>query len=304
MGFRNPHYLVETDWLHTHLDDADLRILDCTMYLPNYFDASAAKNIEVASGRAHWEQGHIPGSAFADLREDLCDPANTRFMFPMPPAAQFAAAMSRYGVGEHTRVVLYDDMLNIWAARIWWMLRAFGFDNAAVLSGGWKKWRLEGLPISTGPALYPPAQFVARPRAERIATKDEVLAAIGNQATCLVNALDPEEYTGCGPVRYGRPGHIPSSVNVSCLGILNPETHAYLSPEQLLQQVKRVGAMEKDRVITYCGGAIAASSAAFILTLLGVDNVAVYDGSMTEWAADPSLPLVTGEERERTDLAT
>jgi len=84
-------------------------------------------------------------------------------------------------------------------------------------------------------------------------------------------------------------------VNVSFLGVVDPKTHAYLPPEQLQEQVTRVGAMEKDRVITYCGGAIAASSAAFVLTLLGVDNVAVYNGSMTEWAADPALPLVTGE---------
>lgn len=97
-------------------------------------------------------------------------------------------------------------------------------------------------------------------------------------------------------MRYGRPGHIPSSVNVSFLGILDPDTHAYLKPEQLRAQFAKVGAMDKDRVITYCGGGIAASSDAFILTLLGVDNVAVYDGSMTEWAADPTLPLVTGDE--------
>jgi thiosulfate/3-mercaptopyruvate sulfurtransferase len=295
MAFQNPQYLVETDWLHAHLEDANLRVLDCTVYLPNYFDASAAQKVQIVSGRAHWEQGHIPGSAFADLVQDLCDPQNTRFMFPMPPAAQFEAAMSRYGVGEGTRVVLYDDMLNVWAARIWWMLRAFDFDNAAVLNGGWKKWTLEGRPISTAPPQYPPAQFIARPRPERIATKDEVLAAIGSQATCLVNALDPEEYAGRGPVRYGRPGHIPSSVNVSFLSVVDPETHAYLKPEQLREQCTQMGAMAKDRVITYCGGAIAASSAAFVLTLLGVDNVAVYDGSMTEWAADPTLPLVTGE---------
>ena len=303
MEFQNPQYLVETDWLHAHLEDANLRVLDCTVYLPNYFDASAAEKLEIVSGRAHWEQGHIPGSIFADLVHDLCGPQDTRVSFPMPSAAQFTAAMSQYGVGEGTRVVLYDDMLNAWAARIWWMLRAFGFDNAAVLNGGWKKWTLEGRPISTAPPQYPPAQFVARPRPERIATKDEVLAAIGSQATCLVNALDPEEYAGCGPVRYGRPGHIPSSVNVSFLSIVNPETHAYLSPEQLREQVTRVGAMEKDRVITYCGGAIAASSAAFVLTLLGADNVAVYDGSMTEWAADPTLPVVTGETQGRRDLA-
>jgi len=294
MEFQNPQYLVETDWLHTHLDDANLRVLDCTAYLPNYFDTSAAVKVEVVSGRAHWEEGHIPGSAFADLVQDLCGPQNTRFKFPMPSAAQFAAAMSRYGVGEGTRVVLYDDMLNVWAARVWWMLRVFGFDHVAVLNGGWKKWTLEGRPISAASPQYSPAQFVARPHPERIATKDEVLAAIGSQATCLVNALDPEEYAGRGPVRYGRPGHIPSSVNVSFLGVVDPKTHAYLPPEQLREQCAQAGAMEKDRVITYCGGAIAASSAAFVLTLLGVDNVAVYNGSMTEWAADPTLPLVTG----------
>jgi thiosulfate/3-mercaptopyruvate sulfurtransferase len=87
MAFQNPQYLVETDWLHAHLEDANLRVLDCTVYLPNYFDASAAQKVQIVSGRAHWEQGHIPGSAFADLVQDLCDPQNTRFMFPMPPAA-------------------------------------------------------------------------------------------------------------------------------------------------------------------------------------------------------------------------
>ena len=303
MEFQNPQFLVETDWLHAHLADLNLRVLDCTVYLPNYFDASAAQKLEIVSGRVHWEQGHIPGSAFADLLQDLSGPADTRFRFPMPPAPQFAKAMSRYGVGEGTRVVLYDDMLNAWAARIWWMLRAFGFDNAAVLNGGWKKWTLEGRPVSTAPPQYPPGQFTARPRPERIATKDEVRAAVGSQATCLINALDPEEYAGRGPVRYGRPGHIPSSVNLSFVAIVNPETHAYLPPEQLREQVTRVGAIEKDRVITYCGGAIAASSAAFVLTLLGMENVAVYNGSMTEWAADPTLPLVTGAGQESRDLS-
>ncbi len=101
-----PHYLVETDWLQAHLDDADLRILDCTVYLPNYFEPSAADKIETVSGREHWKQDHIPGAAFADLMNELSDPQNTHFMFPMPDAEQFAAAMSRYGVGEGTRVVL------------------------------------------------------------------------------------------------------------------------------------------------------------------------------------------------------
>jgi thiosulfate/3-mercaptopyruvate sulfurtransferase len=211
--------------------------------------------------------------------------------------------MSRHGVGEGTRVVLYDDMLNIWAARVWWMLRAFGFDDAAVLNGGWRQWTREGRPVSTAPPRYPPARFVARPRPELIATKDEVLAGIGSEATCLVNALDPEEYAGRGPVRYGRPGHIPSSVNLSFLSVVDPETHTYLPSEQLREQCTRVGALRKDRVITYCGGAIAASSAALVLTLLGVGDVAVYDGSLTEWAADPTLPLTTGAPQERPEPA-
>ena len=296
MAFQNPQYLVETEWLQENLDNPNLRIFDCTVYLPNYFEESAAEGLQVVSGREHWEQEHVPGSAFADLLQDLRNPDNPAFMLPMPSAEQFASVMSRYGVGEGVRVVLYDNMVNIWATRLWWMLRFFGFDDAAVLNGGWQKWTQEGRPISIEPPNYPPAQFVARPRTELIVTKNEVQAAIDSQGTCIINALDPDEYAGRGPVRYGRPGHIPSSVNVSFLGILDPKTNAYLKPEQLQEQFMQAGAMNKDRVITYCGGAIAATSDAFILTLLGVDNVAVYDGSMTEWAADPTLPLVTGDE--------
>ncbi|SRR6266545_2682253 len=175
------------------------------------------------------------------------------------------------------------------------MLRCFGFENAAVLNGGWKKWTREGRLVSTAAPQYPAAHFIARPHPELIATRAEVLAAIGSQSTCLINALTPDEYAGRTPLRFGRFGHIPSSVNVSYIGVLDPETQAYLSPEQLHTQFAQAGALHKERVITYCGGGIAACSDALLLTMLGADNVAVYDGSMTEWAADPTLPLVTGE---------
>lgn len=296
MEYAHPEYLVETDALAAQLDDPQLRVIDCTHYLPNYFDESASRHIEKLSGRSHWNEGHIPGSAFVDLREDLCDLDNTRFMYPMPPAAQFEAVMSRLGVGEGTRVVLYDDMLNLWAARVWWMLRSFGFDGAAVLNGGWQKWVAEGRPVSRAPSTYPPARFVARPRPERIAVRDEVRAAIDDADTCLLNALDPEEFAGRGPVRYKRPGHIPSSVNVSFLGLVKPGSQVYLDADALHAQFDGVGATRAGRVITYCGGAIAASGAAFALSLMGMENVALYDGSMTEWAADPALPLVTGAQ--------
>jgi len=250
--------------------------------------------VEIVSGRSDWEKAHIPGSTFADLLADLTDRNRPELMFPMPPAEQFAEAMSSYGVGEGTRVILYDRMLSIWAARVWWMLRTFGFDNAAILNGGWAKWTHEGRPVSSDPPSYPRGNFVVRHRPELIVMKEDVIQAIEDDSTCLINALDPDEYAGCGPVRYGRSGHIPSSTNVSFLGLVEPGANAYVSAERLREQFSAAGALEKKRVITYCGGGIAASNAAFALTLLGKDNVAVYDGSMTEWAADPTLPLETG----------
>ena len=209
MTFANPQYLVETDWLEKHLDDPNLRILDCTSYLPDYFEKS---EVVKESGRANWEKGHIPGSAYVDLIEELSDPAKPHFMYPMPPADQFAAVMSRAGVEEGVRVILYDGWLNIWAARVWWMLRAFGFEDAAVLNGGWQKWQLEGRSVSTDPPNYPQANFVARPQPELIADRDEVLSAIDDESVCLVNALEAVEHGPAPgfPVHYGRPGHIPS----------------------------------------------------------------------------------------------
>ena len=297
MTTNTSEHLVETSWLEEHLSDPTLRIIDCTVFLPNYFDESAEEEVQVVSGRSEYESGHIPGSVFVDLIRDLSDPDNDRFMLPMPPSEQFAAVMSRLGVGPGTRVVLYDRMVNIWATRLWWMLRAFGFEDAAVLSGGWAKWTAENRPVSKEAAAYPPGQFVARFRPELIATKEEVLAAIADGSTCIVNALDADEYAGRGPVRYGRAGHIPTSANVSFLEVLDPDTNAFLPLGSLRGKFAGAGALEGGRVITYCGGGIAASADAFLLTILGAKDVALYDGSLTEWAADPALPLVTGAMR-------
>jgi thiosulfate/3-mercaptopyruvate sulfurtransferase len=202
--------------------------------------------------------------------------------------------MSRYGVGEGTRVILYDRFKNIWAARLWWMLRAVGFDDAGVLNGGWKKWTAEGRPVSTDADTRPAARFVARPRPALFVGKPEVLGAIGDGATCVVNALSEEQHRGTGGVTYGRPGRIAGSVNVSAQHLVDEHTHAYLGTHQLRQRFETVGALDAKRVITYCGSGIAASSDAFVLTFLGHRNVAVYDASLSEWAADPSLPMETG----------
>ncbi|HYB42726.1 MAG TPA: rhodanese-like domain-containing protein, partial [Candidatus Methylomirabilis sp.] len=166
MTFAHPEYLVETGWLAQHLGDPGVRVLECTVHLHPAPDLPGGFRVE--SGRATWAQGHIPGAGFADLPGDLSD-RSSRLRFMMPPAEQFAEAMSRYGVGDGVRVVLYDRFVNMWAARIWWMLRAFGFDGAAVLDGGWRKWTVENRPVSTDAGDLPPRRFVARPRPERIA---------------------------------------------------------------------------------------------------------------------------------------
>ena len=284
--------LVETGWLQEHLNDEDLRILDCTVTLP---PPGTAKSGPV-SGRAEWEHGHIPGSDFADLINDLSDPNNTRYSFPFPPAAQFAQVMSSLGVGDGVRVVVYDTGAMMWAARLWFLLKAYGFDDAAVLNGGWQKWTSEGRPVSTEPSSRPEATFIPRPRPELIASKEDVLAAIGDRSQVIVNALRPESHTGQAVPRHGRPGHIASSVNVPAMGpgsIVESETSTYISLDQIRAKFAAAGALGKERVITYCGGGIAASSAALALHLIGIENVALYDGSLSEWARDPELPMET-----------
>jgi len=289
MSWTHPEYLVETDWLAANLEDPALRVLECTTILHPRPDGG----YKAESGRATWAAGHIPRSGFADLTDDLCDRSSS-WLYMMPPADQMAAAMSRLGVEEGTRVVLYDRAVNMWAARVWWMLRAVGFDHAAVLNGGWKKWTVEKRATSTEPCAYPSARFVPRPRPELFADKSAVLAGLGQSATCVINALSEEQHRGTGGVAYGRSGRITGSGNVPARELVDPATHAYLPPDVLRRRFAASGALDAGRVITYCGGGIAASSDAFVLTLLGHEHVAVYDASLSEWAADPSLPMQTG----------
>jgi thiosulfate/3-mercaptopyruvate sulfurtransferase len=291
MAFANPQYLVSTDWLAGHLDDPAVRVLECTVYLNPAPGTPGGFTVE--SGRAKWAEGHIPGAGFVDLQQEISDKSSSlRFM--MPGASQFEEAMGRHGVGDGVRVVLYDRAVNMWAARVWWMLRAFGFDAAAVLDGGFKKWTLEGRPVATDDGARPARRFTARPRPALIADRAQVLAGVGNRATCLVNALSEEQHAGTGGASYGRPGHITGSANVAARGLVDPQTHAYLPDDVLRERFTAAGALGDRRVITYCGGGIAASSDAFVLALLGKEDVAVYDASLSEWAADPALPMERG----------
>ena len=281
--------LVEPAWLAQHLDDPAVRVLECTVYL---HPADVPGGYRVESGRERWRQGHVPGAGFVDLQEELSDRASP-LRFTMPSATQFAEAMGRHGVGEGVRVVLYDRFVNMWAARVWWMLRAFGFDEAAVLNGGWKRWTREGHPVAVDDGIRTARTFTPRPRPALVADKAGVLAALGDHRACVLNALTEEQHRG-GGVTYGRPGRIAGSANVPARELVDPDTHAYLPLETLRAKFAAAGALDAGRVITYCGGGIAASSDAFALALLGRHDVAVYDASLSEWAADPTLPMQTG----------
>jgi thiosulfate/3-mercaptopyruvate sulfurtransferase len=135
--YHDSEALVQTDWLEAHRSDTNLRIFDCTTHLMPA-EAGTKAPYRIVSGKAEYDAAHIPGAGFIDLQEELSD-NSTKLRFMLPSAEQFSAAMSRCGVGEGTRVVLYSADGIIWATRVWWMLRAFGFDNAAILDGGWEK---------------------------------------------------------------------------------------------------------------------------------------------------------------------
>ncbi|NND42050.1 MAG: sulfurtransferase [Silicimonas sp.] len=280
LGFMDT--LVSTDWLSRHLDDPELVVLDCTVET----DVSEA-GLRNSSGYDTYLQGHIPGAGFADLKGGLSDPANP-VEFTPPSPEDFCAAMGRLGVGDSSRVVLYDRSYSAWAARVWWMLRWVGFDRAAILDGGFGAWSAEGRAVSTDAPQHPMRYLKPHPRPRLIADRDEVLAAIDDPKVNIIDTLMPEMYRG-ETAMYGRPGHIPTAINISGPGLLDETGH--LKPKADLDAMHALGPDE--RAITYCGGGILASLNAFVMTRLGYKDVAVYTASLQEWAEDPSLPMTT-----------
>jgi thiosulfate/3-mercaptopyruvate sulfurtransferase len=286
--------LVDPEWLEAHLDEPNLRILDCTVH--NRIDWETGDH-RAEPAREDWVDGHVPGSVFADVVTDLsADAPDYRFQMPAPEA--IAGAMERLGVGDDDAVVCYDATGdNMWAARVWWLLRAVGFDRAGVLDGGWDRWVAEGRPVSTDRREPPPATFTSDPRPDAVADRETVLASLDDDRRRLVSALRPKEHRGEAPARYCRSGRIPGSVNVPAVGadgVVDPTTGRFRSPAALRETFAAAGAFGCDRVVTYCGGAIAACSVAFALTLAGVEDVAVYDGGLSEWGCDHTLPMARG----------
>lgn len=277
--------LVTTEWLSRHLDDPDLVVLDCTVHTDMSDDGTPINK----SGQANYERGHIPTAAFADLTTgDICDD-DSPFEFAVPTPEKFCNAMGNLGIGDNSRVVLYDGFLSGWAAWVWWMLRWASFDNAAILDGGPGKWIAEGRPLATAPATRQKKHLSPAPRPKLIADKKEVLTAIDNNTVNLIDTMPDVYYRGELSL-YTRPGHIKGAVNISGIDLLD-KRGCYKSHDQLATMHNFLN--KNARTITYCGGGIMASSSAFIMTRLGFSDVAVYTTSLQEWATDPALPMAT-----------
>jgi thiosulfate/3-mercaptopyruvate sulfurtransferase len=288
--------LINSTELAGLLGRPDLRLFDCTTYLEPAPEGSDHPYIAVP-GRRTFEAGHIPGADFLDLQGEFSD-RNTTLHFMMPAVAQLEAAFGRHGVSADSQVasqvVLYSIGTPMWATRFWWMLQSLGFANAAVLDGGLDTWKIEGRAIETGAAMgYPTATFTAKPRPGYFVGKHDVLAAKDHRNTVVVNALGPQFHKGLEPSRYGRPGRVPGSCNVSAATLLDPQTKAFVPLADAEAKFAAQGITQDKRVVAYCGGGISATVDLFLLHRLGYRDLTLYDGSMGEWARDASLPIET-----------
>ncbi|MEZ5530074.1 MAG: sulfurtransferase [Porticoccaceae bacterium] len=296
LKMRLPRPLASTDWLADNLEEPNLRIYDVTLYVEYKGDTGSfgGYNLDPETARNEWANEHIPGSCFIDISRQLFDP-NQSIPFMMPSPELFARAVTALGIADNTAVVLFSKGCQMWATRVWWMLRSIGFDNVAVLDGGWEKWKRENRPTNNMIPKYPVGSLSVTPRPEMWVNKHRMLQVLEAGGPTMVNALPHEVYTG-ELNRYGRPGHLPGSHSVPYESVINPNTGEFLKPDQLRPLFAKSGALNADKVIAYCGGGISATMDCMAMSLCGQDNVAVYDGSMNEWVLDETLPLKLGLE--------
>jgi len=283
-----PSVVVSTQWLADHLGADDLVVLDATVFpVPGGY---------VTGHERYVVDGHVPGAVFADLLDAFSDPSGT-YPFTRPSLELFEVAAASVGVSNETRVVVYDGLVGQWASRIWWLFRAFGYDNVAVLDGGLTKWTAEQRPTETGHVEPVPSTFLGEEHPELWADKPLVESIVaGEVEAALVCALPPAEFAG---EAGGRPrlGHIPGSVSAPAGRLVDRETNALLADDGLREILGPV--TSEPLIVSYCAGGIAAASAALALTLLGHRNVAIYDESLNEWSTDATAPLVTATPAAR-----
>ena len=270
--------LVTTEWLAGELGANDLRVVDATM-----IEGDAA---------AHYDAAHIPGAVFMDLKE-LADTAaplpNT-----MPSAEKFASRMQSLGLGDGSRIVLYDHSPHHTSARAWFMLRTFGAHDVSILDGGLAKWQAEGRDTKSGKEQLRHRHFTVWADDKGVRTLDQMKANLDSHAEQVVDARSPARFTGeeADPRPKTHPGHIPGSKNLYYTELFNDDG-TWKQGDALKAAFEKAGVDPAKPIVATCGSGITASVIAFGAHLLGVE-AAVYDGSWSEWGADPSTPKATG----------
>ena len=278
-----PSALVSTEWLADHLDAPGLALLDASHHLP-------------AAGRdaaAEFAAGHIPGARFLGLASLFDSGSSVPYALPTPD--QLAARLGLLGVGHQDAIILYDDSAIRTAARAWFMLTQMGWDNVAILDGGFGKWRAEARPIATraehGEAVAP--AHLAMPR--HVRTKADMLANLDGGREQVIDARSADRVYGTGtdPV-HGLPmGRIPGALNLPFTDVLNADG-TYRSTEEIRSAFEDAGLDMTRPVVATCGSGVTASVLLFALHLIGVHDAALYDGSWSEWSADPDTPKQQG----------
>jgi len=263
--YAHPEALVDVAWLAAHLSDPNVRIVDARMPFE----------------RVLYDAAHIPGAVFVDT-----------FSLPIAPPEAFAAAMGALGISNDTTVIVYETGTGEWCARVWWALRYHGHEDVRILNGGLRQWILAGQALSSEVPTVTPTVFEPEVHATWWATTVDVQAAVDDPGVALVDLLPTSSYTGDVPY-YGRPGHIPTAANLPTTDLANAVMHTILPPDALSRVLQRAGLDPSKRHITYCGGGFYGAFGAFVLHLMGFEDVALYPGSLMEWVADPSNPMAT-----------
>ncbi len=280
-AYANPESLVSTAWLAERLASPDIRVVDATYYLP----------VQGKNARAEYEARHIPGAVFFDIDEIADTSVPLPHMLPSPE--KFSSRMRKLGLGDGNKIVIYDAHGMMSAARVWWTFRAFGHRDVAILDGGLPKWIAEGRPVDD--ALPHPRErhLTARFNNFLVRDKEQVRANIASRREQLVDARSAARFQGTEPEPWPgrRSGHIPGSFNVPFTDLLDPANKTFLPADRIRARFQQAGVDLGKPVICSCGSGITACVLAFALHLVGDENVAVYDGSWSEWGLPGDTPV-------------
>lgn len=276
---------MTTDWLANEKGASDLRIVDATWFMPD-------------SGRdaqAEYEEGHIPGALFMDLAE-IAD-ANSDLPNMLPPPEKFASRMQSLGLGDGSRIVVYDDSPYKSAARAWWMLTLFGAHDVAILDGGIAKWKAEGRPLETGKPNLRHRHFTAWKDDASVRTKADMLANLNSKDSEVVDARGAERFEGATPEPRENmaAGHIPGSRSLPYGNLFNSDG-TWKRGGDLTAAFATAGVDLDKPMITTCGSGMTAAIVLFGARLTGKKDVALYDGSWSEWGADADTPKAQGPD--------